>query len=121
MSKIKTVDSEAMAAVAVQGLQEKKGLDIVTIDLRGLGSAFTDFFVICHGSSNRQIDALADSVEDEMRKVLNERPTHREGSEVAEWVLLDYYNVVIHIFSKPNRDFYALEELWGDGIVKKHD
>ena len=121
MSKIKTVDSEAMAAVAVQGLQEKKGLDIVTIDLRGLGSAFTDFFVICHGSSNRQIDALADSVEDEMRKVLNERPTHREGSEVAEWVLLDYYNVVVHIFSKPKRDFYALEELWGDGIVKKHD
>jgi ribosome-associated protein len=52
---------------------------------------------------------------------LNERPTHREGSDVAEWVLLDYYNVVVHIFSKPNRDFYALEELWGDGIVKKHD
>lgn len=114
-------ESDAMTAVIVHGLQEKKGINIVTIDLRGLKSAFADFFVICHGGSNRQIDALADSVEEEMRKALKEKPKHREGNDVSEWILLDYYNVIVHIFSEEKRDFYALEELWGDGIVKKYE
>ena len=121
MSKNKSKEIEAMVEVAVAGLQEKKGNNIVSIDLRNIGSAFADFFVICHGSSNRQVDALADSVEEEMRKVLGEKPKHREGGEAAEWVLLDYYNVVIHIFSEEKRKFYALEELWGDGKIKQHE
>ena len=91
------------------------------MDLRKTSSAFADFFVICHGGSARQVDALADSVEAEIRLTLGEKPKHREGSENAEWVLLDYYNIVIHIFSEEKRDFYALEELWGDGKLTKHE
>ncbi len=121
MVEKKGSESEAIAAIAVHGLQEKKGIDIVSIDLRGVPGAFTDFFVICHGSSNRQIDALADSVEDELRKAMNERPRHREGNDIAEWVLLDYYNVVVHIFSEDKREFYGLEELWGDGKIQKFE
>ena len=121
MSKNKADELEAMVAVAVHGLQEKKGLKIVSIDLRGIGSAFADFFVICSGSSSRQVDALADSVEDELRNSLGEKPKHREGGENAEWVLLDYYNIVIHIFSEEKRDFYGLEELWGDGKIKTYE
>lgn len=120
MSKNDAKHLEAMVAVIVHGLQEKKGINIVSIDLRKVSSAFTDYFVICHGSSNRQVDALADGVEEEMRKTLNERPIHREGSENAEWILLDYYNVVVHIFSEEKRNFYALEELWGDGVIETH-
>jgi ribosome-associated protein len=121
MSKNKADELEAMVAVAVHGLQEKKGLKIVSIDLRDIGNAFSDYFVICSGSSSRQVDALADSVEDELRNSLGEKPKHREGGENAEWVLLDYYNVVIHIFSEEKRDFYGLEELWGDGKIKTYE
>ena len=120
MSKNDAKHLEAMVSVIVHGLQEKKGINIVSIDLRKVSSAFTDYFVICHGSSNRQVDALADGVEEEMRKTLNERPIHREGSENAEWVLLDYYNVIVHIFSEEKRNFYSLEELWGDGKIEYH-
>ncbi len=113
-------DPELMMKMAVHGLQEKKGVDITSIDLRKIGSSFTDFFVICHGGSSRQVDALADSVEEAMFKALKEKPRHREGGDHAEWVLLDYYSVVVHVFSKEQRDFYALEELWGDGIIERY-
>lgn len=119
--KIQTSGVEALVAVIVHGLQEKKGNNIVSLDLRKTSSAFADFFVICHGGSARQVDALADSVEDEVRKALQEKPAHREGNDEAEWVLLDYINVVVHIFSEEKRNFYQLEELWGDGVITKHD
>lgn len=84
----------------VHGMQEKKAFKIVSIDLRKTSSAFADFFVICHGGSARQVDAIADSVEDKVRKALREKPAHREGNDASEWVLLDYINVVVHIFLK---------------------
>lgn len=119
--KIQTSSVEALVAVMVHGLQEKKGINIISLDLRKTSSAFADFFVICHGGSSRQVDALADSVEDEVRKALKEKPAHREGNDESEWVLLDYINVVVHIFSEEKRNFYQLEELWGDGIFTKHE
>ncbi len=119
--KIQSSSVEALVAVIVHGLQEKKGIDIVSIDLRKIPNAFTDFFVICHGGSARQVDALADSAEVEVRKALREKPAFREGNDESEWVLLDYINVVVHIFSGDKRDFYQLEELWGDGTISKHD
>ncbi len=112
---------EALVAVIVKGLQEKKGLDICSLDLRKTGSAMADFFVLCHGVSARQVDALADSVEEEVRKALAEKPRHREGSDEAEWVLLDYVNVVVHVFSEEKRQFYRLEELWGDGGITRYE
>ena len=117
----KSDNAEALAEIAAFGMQEKKGLDIVTLDLRKSKASFADFFVICHANSDRQVEALADSVEDEIRKALNEKPLHREGAERAEWVLLDYVNVVIHIFQSEKRAFYGIEELWGDAVVKKFD
>lgn len=119
--KVQSSSVEALVAVIVYGLQEKKGIDIVSIDLRKIPNAFTDFFVICHGGSARQVDALADSAEDEVRKALQEKPAFREGNDESEWVLLDYINVVVHIFSGDKRDFYQLEELWGDGTISKHE
>lgn len=118
--KIETSSVDALVAVIVHGLQEKKGMKIVSIDLRKISSAFADFFIICHGGSSRQIDALADSAEDEVRKALHEKPIHREGNDESAWVLLDYINVVVHIFSEDKRNFYQLEELWGDGILQLH-
>jgi ribosome-associated protein len=119
--KIQTSEVEALVAVMVHGMQEKKAFNIVSLDLRKTSSAFADFFVICHGGSARQVDAIADSVEDEVRKALREKPAHREGNDESEWVLLDYINVVVHIFSEEKRNFYQLEELWGDSIITKHE
>jgi ribosome-associated protein len=121
MVKIKESESEALAQIAVFGMQEKKGYDVVTMDLRKLRSAFADFFVICHGSSDRQVEAIADGVEEEIRKATGEKPLHREGAEQAEWILLDYVNVVFHVFQQEKRGFYGLEELWGDAEIKKHE
>lgn len=117
----KELTPEMMVEVAAKGLQEKKGHNIISIDLRGVSGAFTDFFVICHGGSGRQIDALADSVENEMRLGLKEKATHREGNDVSEWILLDYYNIIVHIFSESKREFYNLEDLWGDGKIKNYE
>jgi ribosome-associated protein len=98
----------------VEGIQEKKGKDIVSLDIRELKSSVTDFFVICHAENTRQVKALADSVEEFTRKNLDEKPWHTEGSENANWILLDYVNVVVHVFNKEARDFYHIEDLWAD-------
>jgi ribosome-associated protein len=121
MAKIKESESEALAAIAVHGMQEIKGFDIITMDLRKLKSAFADFFVICHGNTERQVEALADSVEDQIRKATGERPLHREGGDKAGWILLDYVNIIVHVFTDEKRAFYSLEELWGDGEIKKYE
>lgn len=111
-------EAAALVEVIVHGMQEKKAHKIVTMDLRKLNTRFTDFMVICHGGSDRQVEAIADSVEDEVRKALSERPFHREGSDKAEWILLDYVNVVVHVFSEEKRSFYSIEDLWADAESK---
>jgi ribosome-associated protein len=121
MSKTKGTEAEALASIAVVGMQEKKGISIITLDLRKLKSAFADYFVICHGGSERQVEAIADGVEDEIRKATGERPLHREGTDSVGWILLDYVNVVVHIFTEEKRNFYGLEDLWGDGEIKHFD
>jgi ribosome-associated protein len=100
-------------ATAVGAARDKKALDVVVLDLRQAGG-FTDYFVICSGANSRQINAIADSVEDTLREDLGERPAHTEGVEKSEWILLDYFNFVVHVFSRECRDFYALERLWGN-------
>jgi ribosome-associated protein len=96
---------------AIEAARDKKALDLVVLDLRHL-SSFTDFFVICSGQNVRQVQAIADSVEDALRKE-QVRPAHIEGFARAEWVLLDYFDFVVHVFSTERRAFYALEKLWG--------
>ena len=98
---------------AIEAARDKKAEDIVVLDLRTAGG-FTDYFVICTGGNPRQIAAIADSVRETLRAEFNERPTLAEGIERSEWVLLDYFDFVVHVFSRDCRAFYGLERLWGN-------
>jgi ribosome-associated protein len=109
--------SEKLSSTIVKGMQEKKAIDIVLMDLRKVKNAVADFFVICSGSSDKQLDAIADSIDEQVHKHLNENPWHVEGKNNKEWMILDYTNVVAHIFRKDRRSFYALEKLWGDAEI----
>lgn len=115
--KQKGIDSVELSRVIVSGMQEKKALDIVVLDLRRLKNAIADFFVICSGSSDKQIDAIADSIDEQVYRELKENPWHTEGKNNKEWMLLDYISVVAHVFRKDRRDYYALEKLWGDAEI----
>jgi ribosome-associated protein len=97
--------------LAVQAARDKKALDLQVLDLRSI-DGFTDFFVICSGKNVRQVQAIADAVEDTLRQQ-RVRPAHVEGFARADWVLLDYFDFVVHVFSSERREFYALERLWG--------
>ncbi|MDR2039432.1 MAG: ribosome silencing factor [Bacteroidales bacterium] len=101
----------------IKGIFEKKGHEVVCIDLSRVENAICSYFVICHGDSNTQVNAIAESVEKETREQLQIRPYSVEGTNNAEWVLLDYGDAIVHIFQKPFRSHYKLEELWGDGKI----
>jgi ribosome-associated protein len=109
----KDLENKTVQAV-VKGIQEKKGKDIVCLDLRKIKNAVCDWFIVCHGDSTTQVDAIADSVVEETRKETGEKPWHQEGKENALWVLIDYVDVVVHVFEKEAREFYGLESLWAD-------
>ena len=115
--KRKGANSETLSGVIVKGMQEKKASDIVVMDLRKIKNAVADFFVICSGNSDKQLDAISDSIDAEVFKKLQENPWHTEGKNNKEWMLLDYINVVAHVFRKDRREFYALERLWGDADI----
>jgi ribosome-associated protein len=116
--KTRAAASKKLSEVIVKGMQEKKALDIVVMDLREVKNAVADYFVICSGSSDKQLKAIADSIDEEVFKALKENPWHAEGKHNKEWMLLDYITVVAHIFKKDKRQFYALEKLWGDAEIK---
>jgi len=97
----------------VAAARDKKAEDIVVLDLRN-ASGFTDYFVICTGGNPRQITAIADSVREKLKQEYGERPTLVEGVDRSEWILLDYFNFVVHVFSRECRSFYGLERLWGN-------
>jgi ribosome-associated protein len=113
--------SSMLAAIAVEGIQEKKGKEIVSLDLRNIKNSVSDVFVICHAESKNQVEAIARSVEEEIFKKTGEDPWHKEGFENAEWILLDYINIVVHIFQQSKRDFYGIERLWADAEIKKYE
>ena len=115
MVKKKTANlSTYLSEIAVQGIQEKKGNDIVRLDLRNLNSSVSDYFIVCNADSTTQVKAIADSVEDEIYKLTQTNPWRKEGLENAEWIILDYFDIVVHIFRTEKRDFYGIEDLWGD-------
>jgi ribosome-associated protein len=118
MAKRRKADpSERLSQLVVKGMQEKKASNIVVLDLRNVKNAVADFFVIGTGNSDKQLDAIADSVSDEVYKGVNEKAWHTEGKNNKEWMLLDYTSVVAHIFRRDLRSFYALERLWGDAEI----
>lgn len=109
----KTADSTKLIETITEALLEKKGKDIVLLDVRGL-TTLTDYFVVCHGTSDTQIRALANSVSEKTKKDLNEAVWQKEGMDAKRWIILDYVNVVVHIFTKEKREFYGIERMWND-------
>jgi ribosome-associated protein len=119
---VATPDSlDALASTIVEAMQEKKAKGIISLDLRKLNSRVVDKFIICHADNDRQVEAIARNVEDEVKKKLDDRPWHKEGYENREWILLDYVNIVVHVFLGEKRDFYAIEELWGDAEMEQFE
>jgi len=109
--------SQEISQHIVKGMEERKAEDIVVMDLRHVKGAVTDFFVLCSGNSDTQVEAISESIQEEIYKEAKENPWKKEGFTNKEWILIDYVNVVAHIFKKDKRHFYALEELWGDAKV----
>ena len=110
---------KSLVDVIVKGMQEKKAENVTVVDLRNIDNAVCDFFVISNANSNTQVNAIAESVQKETLEILGDKAWQKEGTETAEWILMDYVNVVAHIFQTPTREFYALEELWGDAEITK--
>jgi ribosome-associated protein len=111
--------SKKLVDTIVHAIQEKKGSDITIMDLKNIPTAICDYFVICHGNSDRQLLAIKDSIEEECFKGLKEKPFSVEGVDNAEWVLIDFVDVVAHVFLKDKREFFALENLWADAKIKE--
>jgi ribosome-associated protein len=116
--KKKSDGAEVLLGSVIKGIFEKKGNNVLKIDLRKLDSRITDYFVICHASSSTQVSAICDSVDDIVRKEAGEKPLHVEGLDNCFWVLLDYGNVIVHIFLEEYRKFYSLESLWADAAIE---
>jgi ribosome-associated protein len=105
----------------INAIRNKKGENIVSLDLRKVQEAVADFFIVCEATSSVQIKAIADAVEDEVKQKCGELPYRHEGYQALQWVLIDYVNIVIHIFQPENRKFYKLEEMWNDADHMHHD
>lgn len=104
----------------IKAIKDKKGENIVSLDLRKIPEAVADFFILCEATSQPQIRAIADQVEDEVKKQTGEHPYHHEGKENLQWVLIDYVNIVVHIMHPESRKFYKLEEMWSDAALEEH-
>jgi ribosome-associated protein len=115
----KTVGTDQLITHVIKGIEEIKGQDIQILDLRKIENTVCDYFIICNGTSNTQVNAIVNSVHKIVSKSLKEKPWHIEGSDNAEWVLMDYVDVVVHVFQKHIREFYDIEGLWGDARMVK--
>lgn len=115
----KDINSEVLSEWVVEGMLDKKAIDVVIMDLRQVKHAIADYFIICSGNSDTQIDAISDSIEEQIHKRSKQNPWKREGRQNKEWILLDYVDVVAHVFNKDKRTFYGLEELWGDAKITR--
>ena len=111
-------ESTSISELVVHGIQEKKGNDIVRLDLRNIHSSVADYFVVCHAESSTQVKAIAQSVEEEIFKALKLDTWRKEGQQNADWIILDYIDVVVHIFKTDKREFYGIEDLWGDAEMQ---
>lgn len=110
----KKVDSKTLIDTIVDSILDLKAEDVVLLDLREIENAFCEYFIICSGNSNTHVSSIAGAVEKRVRKETKEKPWHVEGTENAQWILLDYTNIIVHIFQKQDREYYDIESLWGD-------
>ena len=107
-------NQDQLISLIVKGIEEVKGENINIIDLRAIDNTVCDYFVICDGSSNTQVNAIASSIQKTVSKAIKEKPWHVEGENNATWILMDYIHVVVHVFQRETREFYDIENLWGD-------
>ncbi|HWR32385.1 MAG TPA: ribosome silencing factor [Chitinophagaceae bacterium] len=105
----------------IAAIQEKKGENIISLDLRKIKEAVADFFIVCEASSQPQVRAISENVEDKVKDHCNENPYHQEGYQKLHWVLIDYVNVVVHVMQSETRKFYKLEEMWSDAAAEEHN
>ena len=113
MTKEKT-NADQLITTIIGGIEEVKGKEITILDLREIENTVCDYFIICEGTSNTQVNAIVNSIQKQVSKNTKDKPWHIEGTDNAEWVLLDYVNVVVHVFQKHIREYYDIESLWGD-------
>ncbi|UJF30745.1 ribosome silencing factor [Kaistella sp. 97-N-M2] len=115
----KTDDKQLLIDKIVEAMQDTKGEEILIFDLSKIENSVAETFVICSGNSNTQVSAIAGNIEKKVRNDLQDRPWHVEGNENALWILLDYVSVVVHVFQRETREYYEIEELWGDAKITK--
>ncbi len=108
---------DELISLIVQGIEDIKGQNISLLDLRNIENTVCDYFIICNGNSNTQVNAIVSSVQKNVSKNIREKPYQIEGVENAEWILMDYVNVVVHVFQKHKREYYDIENLWGDAKI----
>ncbi len=113
----KESNADLLITSIIGGIEDVKGKEINILDLRDIENTVCDYFVICEGTSNTQVNAIVNSIQKKVSKTLQDKPWHVEGEDNAEWVLMDYVNVVVHVFQKHIREFYDIESLWGDAKV----
>ena len=113
----KPVSTDELISVIIKGIDDVKGDDIQLIDLRQIENTVCDYFIICSGNSNTQVNAITGSIQKLVSKELKDKPWHIEGQNNSEWILMDYVNVVVHVFQKQIREFYDIESLWGDAKI----
>ncbi len=113
----KNVSADELITAIIKAIDEVKGEDIQILDLREIENTVCDYFVICNGTSNTHVNAISGILQKQVSKLTKEKPWHIEGESNAEWVLLDYVNVVVHVFQKQIREFYDIESLWGDAKI----
>ena len=114
---IKKVNTDDLIAEIIKGIDDVKGEDVQLLDLREIENTVCDYFIVCSGSSNTQVKAISGSIQKVVSKSLKDKPWHIEGEVNSEWVLMDYVNVVVHVFQKHIREFYDIESLWGDAKI----
>lgn len=119
MSKINK-DTKQLNKIIVEALLDLKAEEVNTLDLRELDETVTDFYIVCHGNSNTQVSALSDTVFRKVKEELGVLPKAQEGKTTANWIILDYFDIVVHIFHKEAREYYQLEELWSDAKIKEN-
>ena len=115
MSKEK-ISADQLISVILSGIEDVKGQEINILDLREIDNTVCDYFIICEGTSNTQVNAIVNSIQKKVSKELKDKPWHTEGEDNAEWVLMDYINIVVHVFQKHIREYYDIESLWGDAV-----
>ena len=116
---LKQTASDLLTDAIIKGLQEKKAKNIVVLNLKGISGAVADKFIVCHGDSSTHVEGITRSVDETVEKETGEAPSHIEGKQLAHWILLDYINIVVHIFQSDYRDYYGIERLWADAEMEE--